>query len=128
MILNFLRGYNVNGSRKKTDFENKIKNGSKLHTLRADPKNRWKDGNKIHFSTGARSSHYNCFKEGVCISTQGIEIRDRKIWIDGALLTGDEKLFLAENDGFDSIQEFWDWFDQYSPFYGKIIHWTNLKY
>ena len=33
---------------------------------------------------------------------------------------------IARNDGFDSINEFFDFFDK--DFSGKIIHWTDKKY
>ena len=33
---------------------------------------------------------------------------------------------LARNDGFDSIQAFFEWFKE--DFEGKIIHWTDLRY
>jgi len=128
MILNFLRGFMVNGKRKPTDFENKIKKGIKLHTIRGDESDRWKEGRKIHFSTGARTSNYNCFMEGECTGIQKIEIKDRRIWVDDELLLIDEREYLAYNDGFDDIEDFWAWFDQYSPFVGKIIQWTDLRY
>ena len=33
---------------------------------------------------------------------------------------------LAQNDGFDTIEDFFAYFND--DFKGKIIHWTNLKY
>lgn len=128
MILNFLKGFTVNGSRKPTNFQEKIEKGIKLHTIRWDEENRWKKDMKIHFSTGARTNKYNCFKEGVCISTQRIVISNREIWVDGKGLLPDKVEWLAANDGFDNLEEFWAWFDQYISFEGKIIHWTDLKY
>ena len=130
MILNFLKGFAVDGKRKPTNFEEKIKKGIKLHTIRWDEKGRWKVGNKIHFSTGARTGNYNCFKEGKCTGTQQIEIRNRSVYIEGRelSLTTDKIEWLAINDGFDCIEDFWAWFDQYSPFSGKIIHWTEMRY
>lgn len=130
MILGFLKGFNVDGKRKQTNFEDKIKKGIKLHTIRRDEKNRWKQGTKIHFATDARSSKYNCFKEGICTGTQIIEIKRRSIWIDDMPfpITSDKIQYLSDNDGFDSLDDFWWWFDQYSPFTGKIIHWTDLRY
>ena len=130
MILGFLKGFNVDGKRKQTNFEEKIKNGVKLHTIRWDDKNRWVKGRKIHFATGARSSNYNCFKEGICTGIQKIEIQaDRSIFIDGISLVFDSDIeYLADNDGFDFVDDFWWWFDQYKPFTGKIIHWTDLRY
>jgi hypothetical protein len=47
MVLGFLKGFYVDGRRKPTDFENKIKKGIKLHTIRVDEKDRWKDGRKM---------------------------------------------------------------------------------
>lgn len=128
MIINFLKGFTVDGKRKPTNFDEKILKGVKLHTIRWDEKGRWKVGNKIHFSTGARTSKYKCFKVGECTGTQQIEIRNRRIYVDGRALTLDKIEWLAINDGFDCIEDFWAWFDTYSPFTGKIIHWTALRY
>lgn len=33
---------------------------------------------------------------------------------------------LAQNDGFDSLEQFYKWFNK--DFEGKIIHWTDLRY
>jgi hypothetical protein len=33
---------------------------------------------------------------------------------------------LMKNDGFESAEQFFNWFNGY--FKGKIIHWTDLKY
>lgn len=128
MILNFLKGFNIVGKRKPTNFEQKIKDGIKIHTIREDLHNRWSEGMKIHFSTGSRTSQYNCFKEGKCKSIQFIEIFGRTVIIDVTRLSYDEIEMLAENDGFDSIDDFWAWFDQYTPFVGRLIHWTDYKY
>ena len=130
MVLNFLKTFVVDGKRKQTNFVDKILSGEKIHTIRWDINNRWKVGNKIHFSTGARTSNYNCFKEGKCIGIQEIEItKEGIIYIDDCSLnhqTEFDELWL--NDGFDSGHDFWAWFNQYKPFKGKIIHWTNFLY
>lgn len=128
MVLGFLKGFWCNGTRKQTNFENKIKKGEKLHTIREDSKSRWKIGMKIHFATGVRTNNYNQFHSGVCVSTQIIVIVDREIFIDGKQLSDDEIEYLSINDGFDELEHFWGWFDQYTPFKGRIIHWTDLKY
>jgi len=118
----------VGNSRKPTNFEEKINNGIKIHTIRLDKHDRWKTGIKIHFATGARSGNYNCFKEGACIDTQKIKIKGRRVFIDHVDCTWEEVEVLAKNDGFDSLDDFWAWFDKYSPFNGKIIHWTKFLY
>lgn len=128
MVLGFTKTMLVDGKRKPTHFEDKIKSGVKLHTIRWDEKKRWKQGNKIHFATGVRSSRYNCFKEAKCTGVQDIEIKDRCVWIDGKLLEQFELVDLAINDGFDDLKDFWKWFDEYSPFQGRLIHWTDIRY
>ena len=46
--------------------------------------------------------------------------------IDDRWLSGGEIAELAENDGFDSVSEFFDWFSD--DWKGKLIHWTDFKY
>lgn len=128
MVLGFTKTIVVDGKRRQSNFEQKILEGKKIHTIRWDSKNRWHDGIKIHFATGVRTSKYNCFKEGKCRGTQKIRIEGRTVWIDDVIISQDEFEELIVNDGFDSEYNFWAWFDQYSPFEGKIIHWTNLIY
>lgn len=99
----------------------------KLHTIRKDSKNRWKAGNDIHFCINVRTKNQFQFAPIVkCISTQEIEIQDKNVWIDGLKCTWDEIEVLAINDGFDSVDAFFEYFN--TGFTGKIIHWTNLKY
>lgn len=128
MILNFLKGFQVDGRRKLTKFKEKILEGRKKHTIRFDSTNRWEEGRKIHFATDHRTNNYNCFKEGVCTGTQKIEIKGRSIYVEGKLLNSDKVAWLAINDGFDTVEDFWWWFDLYTPFKGKIIHWTEIRY
>jgi len=82
-------------------------------------------------ATGVRTKKYRCFKRSVCISTQRIQIAYKKhhaifVYIDGRKLMPMEVLKLARNDGFESLHEFFKWFDK--DFTGKIIHWSNKKY
>lgn len=147
MILGFSKYIKPKGgTRRETNFEKKVLDGTKKSTIRLDPKRRWKAGRTIQFATGVRTKHYNCFKEGICTGTQEIEITHKplyaKVEIDGILFgdihyTGtindmngciyNGKLrTLAWNDGFNNIEEFFDWFDK--DFKGVIIHWTDLKY
>ena len=130
MHLNFLKSFIVDDKRKETNFEQKILDGIKLHTIRADVTNRWHPDMKIHFATGSRTNNYNCFKEGKCYATQNITIQGRCIYIDGRSkpLTDSKVEWLAINDGFDTVQDFWAWFDQYAPFTVKIIHWSEISY
>lgn len=137
----------------KKQFVDPIKNGSKIHSIREDKHDRWKTGNIIHFATGVRTKEYNQFHEGKCISTQKIEIiynnpfrqnpksscfivvedngdefKDMvvTVFVDGLPQARPYVMMLAKNDGFDSLEDFFKWFNK--DFKGKIIHWTDFKY
>lgn len=111
---------------KKPGFEPKI------HTIRRDPKRRWKPGRKIDMCTGSRYKPV-VFNSEECKSIQHIviewdEIRiTPDIYIDGRLLTIQECLTLSRNDGFDSIVDFCRWFSE-TETDTIIIHWTDFKY
>ena len=49
-----------------------------------------------------------------------------KIKIDTRYLDVKEMKLLAKNDGFDSLNDFFNWFNQ--DYEGYITHWTNLRY
>ena len=109
-------------------FPEKIINGTKIHTFREDKNNRWKSGRVIHFATGVRTKNYHQFMVGECKSTQEIEIYPftGEIVIDGKGISVNQLYEVARNDGFDQLQEFFNWFNQ--NFSGKIIHWTDYRY
>lgn len=114
----------------------------KKHTIRRDSKNRWKEGNDIHFIIYNRTPARMQFAPVVKVqSIQKIEISYHQIkdWkgfitnnnapmirIDGCVMSGSEAEELAINDGFDSLDAFFEWFSE--DFTGKIIHWTDKKY
>ena len=120
----------------KEQFKQKIIDGTKKHTIREDMYDRWEAGRIIHFATGVRTKHYDCFKIDVCKSTQKIETGIRNvekgvfecaIKIDGRVLSEREAEQFVIRDGFRSIPDFFDFFN-FTYFKGKIIHWTDLKY
>lgn len=115
----------------------------KLHTIREDKSNRWKAGNDIHFVINNRTPERFQFAPVVkCVSVQEIEIKYKHaedlpdVFIDGCDMwkkgqPGIKECFkeieqLAINDGFDSMLQFFLYFN--TDFKGKIIHWTDLKY
>ena len=117
----------------KPRFKEPILNGKKIHTIRVDKGNRWKEYRKIQMATGVRTKQYQQFCERCCHSTQTIEIirtsdylEKTIVKIDGRKLTQDEVQQLAWNDGFCNLIDFWMWFRD--GFTGKIIHWTDFKY
>jgi hypothetical protein len=109
MILGFKTHFN-NG--KPTDFIRKIfQTGTKIHSLRVDKKNRWKEGMKIDMATGFRTKKMQRHGVGYdmkCKSTQrvNITVEDNNnvfVYVDGNLVNPED---IAINDGFDSLIEF----------------------
>lgn len=138
---------------KEWDFipeETERMNNPKIHTIREDAKDRWKPGTKIDFFINCRQKNMFRFAPVLpVVSVQKIEIKwfdDGKIkqvsvFIDGKIygtvcynfgvnvteLYKRKKLdLLAQNDGFETIEEFFAYFNE--DFTGKLIHWTDLKY
>lgn len=115
----------------------------KHHTIRSDYNNRWRPGRDIHFFINDRKPNMFRFAPIIkCVSVQKIEINysdfcgRRSVAVDGRIIyitnarghsvIPEELKTLALNDGFDSIEAFFEWFS--SDFKGNIIHWTDLKY
>ncbi|PPK99011.1 hypothetical protein [Parapedobacter indicus] len=109
----------------------------KLHTIRGG--NRWKAGDKIHFVINSRSKNRFQFMPVLHVmSVQDIEIIHTGYTPNFPLVMVhngknlmnpmgyDEMKQLALNDGFDSIGDFFAWFN--GDFTGQIIHWTDLRY
>lgn len=123
----------------------------KVTTIREDKLDRWKPGMDIHFVINNRTKNRFQFAPVMkCVSVQKIEIewtdsgtllgREARVYIDTTKQIGKylekEKYHLdgigrslkalAINDGFDSVEDFFAYFNK--DFKGKIIHWTDLKY
>jgi hypothetical protein len=114
----------------------------KHHTIRYG--HRWREGMKIHFVTGNRTKHRHQFAPIVLVN--GVQM----IWISPSnksvrverhispetqdwntsfywhTLNESKIAELAINDGFETVDHFWDYFNTESG--GQIIHWTDLKY
>lgn len=116
----------------------------KLHTIREDKNDRWQPGTMIDFYINSRTKNMFRFAPRILvISRQSIEI---KYFSNHLIVFIDEFFFgqafwhskddfydytidlekLAINDGFESVEDFFDYFNE--DFKGKIIHWTDLKY
>jgi len=128
MILSFKHILHYSGSKIRLNFRDRILSGVKVHTIRKDTKNRWKKGQIIDFAINVRTPNYHCFKKDVCDGVQKITIAKQGVWVDGRRLMKTEVTALAIRDGFDSVSEFYKWFEKQLPFRGKIIHWTHLRY
>jgi len=103
----------------------------KLHTIREDKANRWEAGKLIHPYYGARTKGAVQFGPVMRVeSVQSIVMIQRAdrldVSIDEKIIYSDELEILAENDGFDTLADFLEYFN--GGFRGKIIHWTRLRY
>lgn len=114
-------------------FNRKKMYDKKLHTIRKDKSNRWLPGTLIHFVIHNRTKKRFQFSPVVpCVSVQSIVIKNffndkHSVIIDGRMLSDNEIITLALNDGFDTVQDFWEYFTE-ADFKGKLIHWTSLTY
>lgn len=108
----------------------------KLHTIRTDEKNRWKPEIMIDFFINARQK--NMFQFAPRIPLKGKQ-RIYMTFIQGRFeMSVDDKYMyypeiekLAINDGFDSYEDFRDYFinEMVEGYYGGyILHWTDLRY
>jgi len=137
MILGYKKLFPWN---KPTEFDHKIINGHKKHTIRVDHHDRWHTGRRINHCHGVRTKSFDNFYNNDCTGTQSINIywigNNAYVYVDHKLIGRYNKVFqitrskkldtLAENDGFDSTADFFKWFDK--KFIGKLIHWTDLRY
>lgn len=114
---------------KEIDLNTKRPQTIKIHTIRKDEKKRWKVGSKIHFVINNRTkTRFEFAPTDTVKAIQKIKIRriaglqyGGNIWVDNRYLNLDEIQKLAWNDGFDSVEDFWAYFD--NDFDGIIIHW-----
>lgn len=116
----------------------------KIHTIREDKNDRWRVGTNIDFYINVRKKNMFRFAPVLpVVRVQNIEIKyvpfgnqkqDARpfVKVDGRLIYDvgqtlwSQMVEFAENDGFDCVNDFFDYFNK--DFIGKIIHWTDLKY
>jgi len=119
----------------KPQFEPKILIGLKIHTIRDDDKGRWQAGKKMHMATGTRTKNCKIFRVTICKGYQWIKIYKKKvavtmtenqIWFYD--LKPDQLLQLALQDGFDSVEDFFAWWNSKPRRKRKLIHWTEFRY
>jgi hypothetical protein len=58
--------------------------------------------------------------------TYKVDNKTYQIVVDGNCLNKNISEQLAINDGFETVEHFFRWFNE--DFSGKIIHWTDLRY
>lgn len=117
---------------------------AKHHTIRLHRRskdgsvspNQWNESHEIHFAVNNQTKNRFQFAPVYpIISIQDIFISHHngrfEITIDENYLYIPEQEKLAKNDGFDSLDDFKEYFIPQmndDSFSGIIIHWTNLKY
>jgi len=115
----------------KTKFEQLIKDGVKIHTIRIDTSNSWKVGKKIHFwvgnprNTKAKNKPHQ-FGTGKISNIEPIFIDTINNYIIINSVKFDSKIELdkiAINDGFENWEEMKSFFP--NIFYGKIVFWKS---
>jgi hypothetical protein len=114
----------------ETQFERKINDGVKIHTLRRDENHRWMKGRVIQFALAVRTRDQRTFKTGRCESVQEVEIINeagaRLVLVDERQLTPEEFRQFWVNDGFDHEEQFWQWFNASCKM--KLVSWTDHQY
>ena len=123
----------------KRRFEQFVREGSKTHSIREDPNDRWRIGCYVDAFVDARQKTMTrLLPPMVVVRTERVEIISQTGWhdgvaviVDGIELSPDEKDALAFRDGFRDtaydhhfyeMVEFWN---GRMPFKGKIIHWKH---
>jgi len=123
----------------KYTFEDQVDRHPKIHSIREDKNNRWKVGMMIDFFINNRTKNVFCFAPRIqVLSTQRVFMtylphlgNGFEMSIDGTYCCDSTIHKLALNDGFDSVQDFQNYFISQmkdGEFSGKIIHWTDFKY
>jgi len=112
----------------------KILDGSKIHTIRRNPKREPKVGEVLHMYCGLRTK--NCFpitKQHSIVKIESIEITKFGVKLDGFHIEKTELPEFVRNDGFETIEDFYNFFGAEkiingTPWRGILIHWTEKTY
>ena len=108
----------------------------KIHTIRKDNKNRWKPGMMIDFFINARQKDMFRFAPKIPLKDKQriymTYIQGRfEVSVDDRYMYWKDIEQIAINDGFDSYEDFRDYFisEMVDYYYsGYILHWTDFKY
>lgn len=125
-------GFKQTIGKKKSNFPNKIERGVKIHSMRMDPKKRWRVGMKIQLAYYEAKMKYQLIKEVEVVSIQDVVIKWYEescapvVKIDGRTLWIAEIIVLSLNDGFDNVKDFYNYFNMSGVF--RLIHWTSFAY
>lgn len=111
-------------------FGDLVEQGRKRQTIRAERKRpHARPGDALQLYTGMRTRHCRKLLEARCTAVTGVEInRDSRgpvLRLDGEAINRVGAENLARNDGFSSLDDMVDWFEQHHglPFRGVCIQW-----
>ena len=109
----------------KKEMERALVSGVKLHTIRQKP---IAVGTMMNHIVYPYHKERRCVLSNFCTATQNISIDPdaRTIFVDGKEQSKSDMEKLAKNDGFETIDDFWTFFNE--PYQGMIIHWTKTRY
>lgn len=117
----------------KPQFYRVVTSGIKIHTLRADVNKRWKVGNKVHFAGNLRTKDYFQFGFGIAKQVHEVSIihqasikgvsRRPLIFLGDRRLTLEEQKAFAFRDGFDTLEQFFEWFNKTQGL--RLICWVD---
>jgi len=111
-------------------WEESVNHKPKVHTIRSGI-GRWRPGMDIHMVINNRTKNRFQFAPTIkCKRVQEIKITWQNgfpaVFVDGAYVNRHLVEKLAINDGFESVDDFFAYFNK--DFTGTLIHWTELKY
>ena len=109
----------------KKELERALASDVKLHTIRQKP---IAVGTMMNHIVYPYHKERRCVLTNFCKSTQMITIEpsSRIIKVDGMVLSKFDMERLSKNDGFETMEDFWSFFN--APYQGMIIHWTETRY
>ena len=106
----------------KKQFSEAVKSGRKTHTIRRKRKYPTKRGDVLFLYYGMMSKACELLKAVTCQAVKPLSIVGMAVFIDGIELNNNEITELAISDGFNSINEFYAFFENYNRDL-EIIYW-----
>lgn len=111
----------------KAQFAGDVESGRKTQTIRVNRKDGRvpREGETLQLYTGMRTKSCRKLRDAVCEYTREVTMTELGLKMDGQALYPISILKLAQEDGFDSIESFRDFFKStYGfPFRGILIKW-----
>ena len=95
----------------KARFADAVERGDKCQTIRKRRKRPTRPGDTLYLYTGMRTKQCRLLRTEMCIGIAPIDIYDGRVVFDGSELPRWHAQALAEHDGFDTLADFFKFFD-----------------